>query len=572
MGKAKSGKEARETLKQLTIEGDESSKKVKHKAKKSSHNKVTFKPYHMDDQLKLPMDISVMVPHNHLARVVNHAVDRMDLKPVMARYKAGGTSAFHPRMMLKVLVYAYCNKTFSSRMIEKSLWENIYFMWLAGGNRPDHQTLNRFRSVTLKGIIDEVFAEVLEYLFDQGFIKFEDYFLDGTKIEANARKTTYVWDKSVQRYKKKLLDKVRQLLSDIEKMNESEDEEHGNSNFLGLSDGPLDAAKLAETVKRIDERLADKEVDAETKSAIRTLKKEVPRLEKYEQQEAILNGRSSYSKTDTDATFMRMKDDSRNKGDLKAGYNVQIATENQFIIACDIHQSSSDAASLIPSIKRFSGMTGRLPKRVTADAAYGSQESYEFLEQLGIDAYVKHQEFHREEKPAFRDDPFRPVNMHYDEGNDEITCPMGKKLRLSEVKEETTPNGYRIERRVYTSEGCDGCPERTRCSRGTGNRKITVSFRGWELRAKASALLRSEEGLKQRSLRSCDVETVFGHIKHNLGFRRFLLRTLGKVSVEWGLVCISHNLIKVACLLQGRPKKKKKKAGSANAAAKRVAS
>ena len=563
MSNGKGAKKTRKPFMQLTIEGEEVSGKkaiTKKRATKSSHDKVTFKPYHMDNQLKLPMDLSVMVPNNHLARVVSYAIDTMDLTPVLARYKPGGTSAFHPRMMLKVLVYAYCNKIFSSRMIEKALWENIYFMWLAGNNKPDHQTINRFRSVTLKGIIDEVFAEVLEYLFDQGFIKCEDYFLDGTKIEANARKTTHVWAKSVKRYKKNLLDKVRQLLLEIEQLNKSEDEKHGNDNFLGLSDGPIDAAKLTETVKRIDESLADKEVDAKTKSAVRTLKKEIPRLEKYEQQEAILDGRNSYSKTDPDATFMRMKEDSGNTGDMKAAYNVQIATENQFIIAYDIHQSSSDAASLIPSIKRFSGMTGRLPKRVTADAAYGSQEAYEFLEAQGIDAYVKHQEFHREEKPAFRDDPFRPVNMPYDEEKDEFTCPMGVKLRLSEIREETTSTGFRSERKVYISEGCEGCPERSRCSRGTGDRSITVSFRGWELRAKASALLRSEEGLKQRSLRSCDVESVFGNTKHNMGFRRFLLRTLGKVSVEWGLVCISHNLLKVACIRQGRPTKKKKKA------------
>jgi len=493
------------------------------------------------------------VPPNHVSRVVSDAIDRMNLAPVLKRFKPGGTSSYHPRMMLKVLVYAFSQRRFSSRDIEKSLAENIYFMWLAGGNRPDHNTINRFRSVTLKGIIGEVFAAVLELLVEEKYVKLEDFFLDGTKVEANANKFSYAWGKSIKRYSKQIREKVHQLLAEVEQLNCNEDEQFGDADLLGIAEKPLDSAKLEETINNLNERLAGKKQDRRTKTILRHLKdKFLPKIKDYEGQEAILEDRNSFSKTDPGATFMRLKDDHMNTGHLKPAYNVQIATEDQFILNYFVNQNANDSVALIPTLNTYNQLTGRLPKHVTADAGYGSEENYEYLAALGINAYVKHQEFYRESKPAFRDNPFRPANMPYDKDNNEFTCPAGRKLKYKESKTETTINGHQIERCVYVSEGCEGCTLRDKCTKGQGDKNISMSFRCWELRAKASELLRSEEGEKQRSRRGHDVESVFGHIKHNLGFRRFKLRTLDKVNVEWGLLCIAHNLQKKAYILQDR--------------------
>ena len=140
----------------------------------------------------LPTDIELHIPTQHLVRVVNDAIDKMNIEPLLRQYKGGGTSSYHPKMMLKVFVYAYTQKLYSSRQIAKALRENIHFMWLSGNNTPDFRTINRFRSSIMKEIIDEIFKNVLELLIEEDLVKLENYFLDGTKIEANANRYTYV--------------------------------------------------------------------------------------------------------------------------------------------------------------------------------------------------------------------------------------------------------------------------------------------------------------------------------------------------------------------------------------------
>jgi transposase len=157
--------------------------------KRENHKQITFKNY-QPNQLMLPTDIELHIPTKHLVRVVNDAIDKMSIEPLLRQYKGGGTSSYHPKMMLKVLVYAYTQKLYSSRQIAKALRENIHFMWLSGNNTPDFRTINRFRSSIMKEIIDEIFKNVLELLIEEGLVKLENYFLDGTKIEANANRYT----------------------------------------------------------------------------------------------------------------------------------------------------------------------------------------------------------------------------------------------------------------------------------------------------------------------------------------------------------------------------------------------
>ena len=163
---------------------------------KKGHSKVTFKPYTMDQPSLLPPSLEELIPEDHLVRVVNRVMDELDLEPILNEYKGGGTSSYHPRMMLKVLVYAYTQKVNSSRQIAKGLRENVNFMWISGNNRPDFRTINRFRSSVMKEGIEVVFGEVLQYLIEGGYVTLENYFLDGTKIEANANKYKWVWAKS----------------------------------------------------------------------------------------------------------------------------------------------------------------------------------------------------------------------------------------------------------------------------------------------------------------------------------------------------------------------------------------
>jgi len=511
------------------------------------NRKIVFKPYEMNQPMLLPPSLDELIPEGHLVRVVNAAVEGIDLEPLLKRYKGGGTSSYHPRMMLKVLIYAYTQRIYSSRQIAKALRENVYFMWLSGNNRPDFRTINRFRSETMKGVIEEIFTQVVMLLMESGHVKLENYFVDGTKIEANANRYSFVWKKNTQRYKKDVQGKIKALLEEIDRVNDAENEEYGDRDLEEMGDGqPIDSEKIKEKMKELNERLANEPKNRKLKKAVRLLGKDyLPRLERYEDQERKLAGRNSYAKTDPDATFMRMKEDHMKNGQLKPGYNVQIGTENQFVVGYSIHQSSTDTGCLIPHLQRVKANLGCYPANVIADAGYGSEENYEYLEAHGLGNYVKYNTFHQEQKQR---QPKRFVAEHwpYDADSDSFICPAGCRLHYQYTRHQRTGTGYLTERRIYEAEDCSGCSFRSECTRSKGNRRIQVSFRLREYKSRAKENLCSEQGLKLRSRRMIEAESVFGRLKGNWSFRRFLLRGLEKVNIEWGLLCIAHNLAKLA--------------------------
>ena len=515
------------------------------------HNKVVFKEYNQN-QLMLPIDIECLIPANHMVRVINRAIDQMKLEPLFAKYRGGGRSSFHPVMMTKLIVYAYADKIYSSRRIEKAARENIMYMWLCGGNVPDFKTINTFRSERMKDIILDVFSEVVELLIEQKYIKLENYFVDGTKIEANANKYSWVWGKSTKRYKEKLRDKCKELFATAELANQQENEEYGDDNLeeLGI-DQPIDSQAIEEAVKRIDEKLAAHPTDKKLQKAKRTIESDyLPRMKKYERQEELLGDRNSYSKIDTDATFMRMKEDHMKNGQLKPGYNVQIGTENQFVVGFSIHQDAGDTSCMKAHLEELKQeLGGRLPANIVADAGYGSEENYEYLQEANLGNYVKYNTFHKEATRKWKKDVTRVQNWSYNEETDEYICSCGQALRFQYERSQKSKHGYRSVVRVYESVDCKGCPYRDRCVKSSNpeaNRKIYVNRRGNELKAEARANLTSEYGLKMRSLRPVEVESVFGNIKGNFGMRRFTLKGLAKVKLEWGLHCIAHNMRKMA--------------------------
>jgi len=319
----------------------------------------------------------------------------------------------------------------------------------------------------------------------------------------------------------------------------------------GSEPDPVETAprQAAEVKKKGDKRKQRHKSKAEQLAkGIQQLAEEyLPRLEKYEEQEAILDGRNSYAKTDHAATFMRMKEDHMKNGQLKAGYNIQTGTEEQFVVGFSVHQRPGDPGCLIPHMEETKQQRGgQQPKHAIADSAYGSEENYAYLEQEDIQAFVKYNTFHQETKPRRKPNPFAAEQMPYDDIRDVFTCPNGQLLRYKATHHHRSDNGFESERRVYQCQDCSQCPLKEKCTKGEGNRQIQVSFRLRKMRARAKDLLLSEQGTALRKQRSTDVETVFGRIKQDWGFRRFLLRGLEKVKTEWGLLCIAHNLAKLA--------------------------
>lgn len=521
---------------------------------KRVHSQVVFKEYNQN-QLMLPMDIESLIPTNHMVRVINNAIDSMKLEPLFAKYPGGGRSSFHPVMMTKLIVYAYADKVYSSRKIEKAARENIMYMWLCGNNTPDFKTINTFRGKRMKDIILDVFSEIIELLIEQKYINLQNYFLDGTKIEANANKYSWVWGKSTKRYKEKLKEKCRELFVAAELINKEENDSYGDNNLEELGeDRPIDSQAIEEAVKRIDQKLAEKPRDKGLIKAKKIIEKDyLPRMQKYEKQEQVLAERNSYSKTDTDATFMRMKEDHMKNGQLKPGYNVQIGTENQFIVGYSIHQQTVDTSCLKSHIEELqSQLNGKLPENVVADAGYGSEENYEYLSTKHINSYIKYNTFHKEASRKWKKDQTKVQNWLYIEGNDEYLCINGKYLSFIYEATKLSKNGYRSLVRVYESEDCSNCPYRQLCMKQSKNpeadKKIYINRRANELRAQARENLTGEYGKRMRSLRPIEVESVFGNIKGNFGVRRFMLKGLEKIKLEWGLYSIAHNMRKLATI------------------------
>lgn len=515
--------------------------------KARKHAAPVFKPYEQKQILLIPPTVDELIPADHLARVIDATIDGMELESLFSTYEGGGASSYSPVMLLKVLVYAYTQKAYSSRRIAKAVRENVVYMWLAGGNKPDFRTINGFRSCHLKECIQDVFSETVGILVEEGYIGFKKYFVDGTKIEANANKYSFVWKKATDKFKARLESRIREILADVDRAVVEENEEYGDRDLEELGgDGPIPAEKLKAAIGRINEKLRARAApDVGLKKKLRALEtKDPPRLEKYEQQLEIAQGRKSYSKTDHDATFMGMKEDPMRNHQLKAGYNVQMGTEGQFIVGWSIHQKPTDTTCLIPHLTALKQSLGRLPEAVVADAGYGSEENYAFLERKKIPAFVKYNMFRREKERSFKKAIYRKENMPYDEEDDRYRCPAGKYLSFVHTKSNVSANGHRSVLRIYEAQGCRGCDRRDTCCSGEGNRKIQVNRNLDRLRDHARTRLESPEGLKLRSQRPVDVESVWGQIKQDRHFRRFMLRGLPKVNAEWGLAALAHNMIK----------------------------
>lgn len=508
----------------------------------SKHNmaKLAIKSDNRKQNLLLPPSLDELVPENHIVRVVDSVIDSLDISQILLTYRGGGNSAFNPKMMLKVLVFAYLSNVYSSRRIEELLRRDIYFMWLAGMKRPDFRTINYYRGKRLKNGFDAVFTQVVQLLHEEGFVSLKVQYIDGTKVESVANKYTFVWRGSVEKYDAKLRAKTEALLQQIEQNHALENDENPASETLT-------AAEVARRVERIKEKVDRSALSKEESKAVKQIEQDsIPRMNRYRQQLDTMGERNSFSKTDPDATFMRMKEDAMLNGQLKPGYNVQISTENQFITNFGIYQRPTDTLTMIGYLESFRARYGLQSEEIVADSGYGSEENYEYMLRNGIVPYVKYNMFHIEQRRKYRNDPFRVSNLYHNQQEDFHVCPMGQKMRFIRHEKRHTANGYEQTVSIYRATRCEGCPLRGQCHKSKRNRQIEVNHTLNEYKSIARELLTSEQGLRHRSNRPIEPEAVFGQIKECGKFRRLRLRGLTGAKIEFGLKAIAHNLRKLA--------------------------
>ena len=510
----------------------------------AKNNKVVFKAYSPSQAMLLPPSLEDLIHVNHPVRVVSQLIDSVNLQVLEKSYKGGGTSSYHPRMLLKVLVYGYVSNIYSSRKLEAATKENIHFMWLAAMQQPDHHTINSFRGKRLQHTLKNIFTQVVELLAAEGVLSIKDIYVDGTKIEANANRYTFVWGNAIKTSKEKIKKQLEELWGYSQKVAAEEGCQPEPPDFTLIT-----KQKVQEAIDKIEEALSDKpEVSKQVKQKLTYAKNKWPQaLQKYEAQEQILDGRNSYSKTDTDATFMRLKDDHMQNGQLKAAYNVQLSTSNQFIINYTIHPNPADTTTLPFHLQEHQNCYSQLPDSCTADAGYGSEENYQYLEDNNIEAYVKYSSFDGQQSGSYdKKYPFAATQLYYNEKQDCYYCPMGQVMNCTGVHQRKTSTGFLQTITTYRAQHCEGCPLRGMCHKGKGNRQIEINHKLNHHKAIAKEKLTSEKGIEKRKQRCFDVEPVFGNIKNNHKFTRFMLRGKWKVEVETGLLALAQKLRKKA--------------------------
>lgn len=498
--------------------------------------KPIFKEYNQGQLELFPQRLDEFIGKDDPVRLVNLVVDDLDLTSLINTYKGGGTSSFCPRMMLKVLFYAYMRNIYSCRKIEAALHENIHFMWLSGKQFPDFRTINDFRGRRLKHQINGIFREIVLMLMESGYVSLDVQYVDGTKIESASNRYTFVWRKSVEKNKLKVEEKVRNIFQQIEKGIQDD------NRSATETPKPIDREQIREKIKLLNEK---GNLSPEDKKGIKELEKHEAKLEEYNNHLDKLGDRNSYSKTDTEATFMRMKEDHMGNGQLKPAYNVQISTENQFITNFGIYQDPVDTTTFNDYMDSFEDKFGRQSKEVVADSGYGSEQNYEYLEKNNVDNYVKFTYFHKEQKRSYKNNPFFADNLFYNSKDDFYVCPMGQKMQLIGTSQRVSTRGYCSKISHYQAVRCEGCPLRGSCHKSKGNKTIEVNHNLLRHKQIARKNLTSELGLIHRSRRPIEPEAVFGQIKSNWKYNRFRLRGLNKVSVEFGLISISLNLAKM---------------------------
>ena len=512
--------------------------------------KIHYHPYTPNQLVLFPQRIDEDIAENDPVRIVNAIVDSLNLEAFKKLYKERGRSPYHPRMMLKVILYAYMNNVYSCRRIEKLLLRDIHYIWLAGYEKPDFITINRFRN-RVKSEINKIFTQIVLILAAKGFITLDVEYIDGTKIESKANKYTFVWRKSVEKNRAKLMKKISVLLVQIEDVIAQDNAAEKNESV------EFTPSMLTDIIGELKDSLENTPVpsDKEGRKKLKEKRRQVKQLEEhrdklqeYEAHLQTMGNRNSYSKTDPDATFMRMKEDAMNNGQTKPGYNLQIATENQFITNFALFPNPTDTLTFIPFEEMFFQRYGKFAKTTVADSGYGSEENYRFMDGNGTEAFVKYNWFHKQQKPRYKPDPFHPESLYYNKEGDYYVCPMGQHMNRIGVKRATTDSGYVTESIRYQAVRCEGCPLRGLCFKAKGNRIIEVNHRLNEYKRQARERLTSEEGIMYRGKRCIEPEAVFGQMKYNMQYKRFRHFYKDKVTMDFAFFAMAFNIKKLCAI------------------------
>ena len=547
--------------------------------------KINFNFY----ELSLPDDDPVFT--------LKKVMEEMDFTALLAQYSGKGKHGFNPIMKYGVLTYANMRGIREIDRIVELCKRDLAFIWLSQGEQPKRDAFYDFINKKLTPeILDDLNYQLLRRLKKEGLITLEALFIDGTKIEANANRYTFVWrgtlnyhlvglldsiDSLYHKYNVLLedngynekyglgnammfiiegMDKVRAVIEKNRKRKLTKHKKLPNNTIIEIDNcSPLDILKLQKKLMMIAEGEGIGFVygKGKKKSEIQQLYEELDvcgsKLMEYKECFEIMGKeRNSYSKTDLEATFMRMKDDHMMNGQLKPAYNVQIAVENYFIVHAYVSNDRTDYNTLIPVVQKHIHAFGEVLKEATADSGYCSEKNLLFLKEHNIESYIKLQDHEQRKTRAYKENIGKYYNMTTQIFEDEhfYVCHDGRELRHIRT-EEKEMDGYTQTLEVYGCADCSGCEHKAQClykynpEKDADKNKVMKINERWEaLKEKSHANIQSEKGILNRQIRSIQTEGHFGDIKENDDFRRFNHRTADKVYKEFMLYAIGRNINK----------------------------
>ena len=504
-------------------------------------------------QLVLPINLEINIPVDDSVRLLSNVLEEIDYTELYRAYsRKEKNTAVSPKNLFKILVYAYMNNIYSSRQIETACKRDINFMYLLeGAKAPDHNTIARFRSTRLKDIIDDLFNQVVLLLKGYGELSCENLFVDGTKIEANANKYTFVWKKTILKNQGKLQDKMHKelpaLLAKYEfKMYLAEDIKA--KRLKKFIDKLNKIKSTMNFVSGIGKRKTDFQRDYEL------LCDWYEREKKYEYYLRRMKDRNSLSKTDESATFMHLKEDHMRNSQLKPAYNVQIAVDAEYIVATEIFNDRTDVNTFVPFMEKIKNQLGFKYMYPTADAGYESEENYTYFENNEQKPCIKPANYEQTKTRKYKNDIGRAENMQYDEKTDTYTCHYGRKLVNVGMRKSKTTSGYISEKTIYQCKSCKGCPHKAQCIKHNARCSTPLEERTkrFELskifkkqREEMLERINTKQGILLRINRSIQVEGAFGVLKEDMGFRRFLTRGTANVRTEILVLCLAYNIQKL---------------------------
>ena len=501
-------------------------------------------------QLKIPLDLEKIIEITDPVYTFNEVMEHIDLRKYYAeKVSIMGRPRYDAEKLLKVILFAFMENGYASlRNIEKLCKTDVRYIWLLDGEKaPSHMTVCNFLGQYVGDKAGELFRDINKYLFEKEGVDLDKLYIDGTKIEANANKYTWVWKKSCLKSRNKVYGYLTDLIKEI------------NEGVLQYMNVRIETREeyaieyLEEVIQQFSKAVG---VSADTcvqgrghrktpeQRQYEKLVEYLGKLKKYaECIEICGDSRNSYSKTDHDATFMRVKRDYMGNDQLLPAYNMQIGVCDEYIAVVDAKRYASDMDCFVPLMDKVKATYGKYPEYPVADAGYGSYNNYLFCEKHGMQKYMKFTMYDKEIKDEkYRNDPYRAVNFKKDDDGN-LICPEGRKFTYL-YDRPVKGNKYERTEEFYKCESCEGCPHRSECCRGEGDRTIRMNQELTSIHKEVLSNLQSELGARLTTNRSIQAEGTFGSIKWNRSYKRAKRRGIESVILEFTLISIGFNLYK----------------------------